>query len=155
MIRRTALRALTGVAVTATLVLPLTQGAQAAAPEAAATINADDFNPFRGMELDGMRADFQLMCPADHCAGFWSLALTDDVMQQEFEGRKFFVYAPATGEFGFLLDTDIVVRTVDHPSQVRLVDTDVMRSHPRTEVRYGDPGHPDRAGVVATATTLM
>ncbi|MCH0564884.1 MULTISPECIES: hypothetical protein [unclassified Streptomyces] len=155
MIRRTALRALTGVAVTAALALPLTQGVQAAAPEAAATISPDDNNPFRGVELDGMRADFQLMCPAGHCAGLWSLVLTDDVLQQEFEGRRFFVYAPATGEFGFFLDRDIVVRTVDRPSQVRLGDTDFMRSHPRVEVRYGDPDRPDRARVVATATTLM
>ncbi|MCH0541453.1 hypothetical protein I3F58_18185 [Streptomyces sp. MUM 203J] len=155
MIRRTALRTLTGVVVTAALALPLTQGARAAAPETAITINADGKNPFHGMELDGLRADFGLMCPAGHCAGFWSLVLTDSVMRQEFEGREFFVYAPATGEFGFFLDTDIVVRTVDHPGQVRLVDTDFMRSHPRVEVRYGDPDRPDRARVVATATTLM
>ncbi|MGX1855207.1 hypothetical protein [Streptomyces sp. NPDC055299] len=168
MIRRTALRALTTVAVTVALALPLTQGAQAAAPDTtaqvtaataapatAATINADDENPFRWMQLDGLRADFQFMCPAGHCAGFWSLVLTDTVAQQKFEGRKFFVYAPATGEFSFFLDTDIAVRTVDHPGQVRLVDTDFMRSHPRVEVRYGDPGHPDRARVVASAATLM
>ncbi|UQA92076.1 hypothetical protein [Streptomyces halobius] len=163
MIRRTAFRALTTVAVTAALALPLAQGAQAAAPDTtapataatAATINANDDNPFRWMELDGLRADFQFMCPAGHCAGLWSLVLTDNVAQQRFEGRKFFVYAPATGEFSFFLDTDIAVRTVDHPSQVRLVDTDFMRSHPRVEVRYGDPDHPDRARVVASATTLM
>ncbi|MFI9235448.1 hypothetical protein [Streptomyces sp. NPDC053079] len=166
MIRRTALRALTTVAVTAALALPLTQGAQAAAPDAttpataatattAASINAHDDNPFRWMELDGLRADFQYMCPAGHCVGFWSLVLTDNVAQQKFEGRKFFVYAPATGEFSFFLDTDIAVRTVDHPRQVRLVDTEFMRSHPRVEVRYGDPDHPDRARVVASATTLM
>ncbi|MFI1258677.1 hypothetical protein ACH4U6_33535 [Streptomyces netropsis] len=160
MIRRTALRTLATVAVTAALALPLTQGAQAAtpdttAPATAATINTDDDNPFRWMELDGLRADFQFMCPAGHCVGFWSLVLTDNVAQQKFEGHKFFVYAPATGEFSFFLDTDIAVRTVDHPSQVRLVDTEFMRSHPRVEVRYGDPDHPDRARVVASATTLM
>ncbi|GGR10453.1 hypothetical protein [Streptomyces netropsis] len=160
MIRRTALRALTTVAVTAALALPLTQGAQAATPDTtapgtAATINTDDNNPFRWMELDGLRADFQFMCPAGHCVGFWSLVLTDNVAQQKFEGHKFFVYAPATGEFSFFLDTDIAVRTVDHPSQVRLVDTEFMRSHPRVEVRYGDPDHPGRARVVASATTLM
>ncbi|WP_329154636.1 hypothetical protein OIU81_36200 [Streptomyces sp. NBC_01454] len=153
---------------TVALALPLTQGAQAAAPDTAtqvtaataapataAKINAADDNPFRWMQLDGLRADFQFMCPAGHCAGFWSLVLTDTVAQQKFEGRKFFVYAPATGEFSFFLDTDIAVRTVDHPGQVRLVDTDFMRSHPRVEVRYGDPGHPDRARVVASAATLM
>ncbi|MFC5721073.1 hypothetical protein ACFP1Z_12930 [Streptomyces gamaensis] len=157
MIRRAALRALTAAAVTAFLALPLAQGtpATAATATAATTINADDDNPFRWMELDGLRADFQFMCPAGHCTGFWSLVLTDDVARQKFEGRKFFVYAPATGEFSFFLDTDIAVRTVDHPGQVRLVDTDFMRSHPRVEVRYGDPEHPDQARVVASATTLM
>ncbi|WP_424888933.1 hypothetical protein [Streptomyces sp. XH2] len=163
MIRRTALRALATVAVTAALALPLAQGAQAATPATTApatpaspaTINAGDDNPFRWMELDGLRADFRFMCPAGHCVGFWSLVLTDDAAQRKFEGGKFFVYAPATGEFSFFLDTDIAVRTVDHPRQVRLVDTEFMRSHPRVEVRYGDPGHPDRARVVASATTLM
>ncbi|MEV4923805.1 hypothetical protein [Streptomyces roseoverticillatus] len=163
MIRRTALRTLATLAVTAALALPLAQGAQAATPAttapataaAPATVNADDDNPFRWMELDGLRADFQFMCPAGHCVGFWSLVLTDDIARQKFKGGKFFVYAPATGEFSFFLDTDIAVRTVDHPGQVRLVDTAFMRSHPRVEVRYGDPGHPDRARVVASATTLM
>ncbi|MEV7003214.1 hypothetical protein AB0N62_36850 [Streptomyces sp. NPDC093982] len=164
MIRRTALRTLTTVTVTAALALPLTQGAQAAAPDAtalatalatAATIKVDKGNPFGSMELDGLQADFQFMCPAGHCVGFWSLVLTDNVAQQQFEGRKFFVYAPDTGEFSFFLDTDIAMRTVDHPSQVRLVDTDFMRSHPRVEVRYGDPDHPDQARVVASAATSL
>ncbi|MFE1174176.1 hypothetical protein [Streptomyces sp. NPDC058773] len=42
-----------------------------------------------------------------------------------------------------------------HPSQVRLVDTDFMRSHPRVEVRYGDPGPSGRPRVVPSAATLM
>ncbi|MCQ8773885.1 hypothetical protein [Streptomyces telluris] len=163
MIRRTALRTLTTLAATAALALPLAQGAQAASPTTTATaaaatpatVNAGDDNPFRWMELDGLRADFQFMYPAGHRVGFWSLVLTDDVAQQKFAGGKFFVYAPATGEFSFFLDTDIAVRTVDHPRQVRLVDTEFMRSHPRVEVRYGDPDHPRRARVVASATTLM
>ncbi|WP_372405755.1 hypothetical protein [Streptomyces luteireticuli] len=163
MIGRTALRTLTTIAVTAALALPLAQGAQAAAPEAAApataitaaAVNPDDDNPFRWMELDGLRADFRFMCPAGRCVGFWSLVLTEDLAQREFRGGKFFAYAPATGEFGFFLDTDIAVHTVDRPGQVRLVDSPFMRSHPRVEVRYGDPAHPDRARVVASATTLM
>lgn len=159
MIGRTVLRTLTTAAVTAALALPLTQGAWAATPDTAAPTtamaNPDDGNPFRWMELDGLRADFRFMCPAGHCVGYWSLVLTKDVAQQEFKGGKFFVYAPATGEFSFFLDTDIAVRTVDRPGQVRLVDSEFMRSHPRVEVRYGDPGHPDRARVVASATTLM
>ncbi|MFG2291469.1 hypothetical protein ACGFOU_35990 [Streptomyces sp. NPDC048595] len=44
---------------------------------------------------------------------------------------------------------------VGHPGQVRLVGTDFMCSHPRVEVRYGDPGSPDRARVAASAATLM
>ncbi|MGA4948449.1 hypothetical protein [Streptomyces lydicamycinicus] len=44
---------------------------------------------------------------------------------------------------------------VGHPGQVRRGDTDFMHSHPRTEVRYGDLGPPDRARVVASAATLM
>ncbi|WKU48851.1 hypothetical protein Q3V23_34985 [Streptomyces sp. VNUA116] len=163
MIRRTVLRTLATVAVTAALALPLAQGAQAAAPVTTtpataatpATTDAKDDNPFRWMELEGLRAEFRFMCPAGHCAGFWSLVLTDDIAQQKFKGGKFFVYAPATGEFSFFLDTDIAVRTVDHPGQVRLVDTEFMRSHPRVEVRYGNPDHPGRARVVASATTLM
>ncbi|WP_367137441.1 MULTISPECIES: hypothetical protein [Streptomyces] len=164
MIRRTVLRTLATAAVTAALALPLTQEAQAAtpattAPATAATtpasINADNDNPFRWMELDGLRADFRFMCPAGHCVGFWSLVLTDDVARQKFEGGKFFVYAPATGEFSFFLDGDIAVRAVARPGQVRLADTEFMRSHPRVEVRYGDPDHPRRARVVASATTLM
>ena len=158
MIRRTALRALTTVAVVSAVTLPLTEGARAVTPATAATaaaIKADDDNPFRRMELNGLRTDFQFMCPAGHCVGFWSLVLTDDVAQQKFEGGKFFAYAPATGEFSFFLDTDIAVRTVAEAGQVRLVDTEFMRSHPRVEVRYGDPDQPGRARVVASATTLM
>ncbi|MFF4159390.1 hypothetical protein [Streptomyces sp. NPDC001678] len=111
MIRRTALRALATVAATATLALPLTQGAQAAAPD---TTASDTTTP--------------------------ATVVT--------------AAAPATGEFGFFLYTGIAVRTVDHPSRVRLADTGFLRSHPRVEVRYGDPGHSDRARIVASATTL-
>ncbi|KNB49938.1 hypothetical protein AC230_24715 [Streptomyces caatingaensis] len=159
------LRTIVTVAATAALALPVAQGAQAATPgvttpvapvtATGAAVNADDDNPFRWMELDGLRADFRFMCPAGHCVGFWSLVLTEDVARQKFEGGKFFVYAPATGEFGFFLDTDVAVRTVGRPGQVRIVDSEFMRSHPRVEVRYGDPGHPARARVVASATTLM
>ncbi|MCA6094831.1 hypothetical protein LE181_21995 [Streptomyces sp. SCA3-4] len=44
---------------------------------------------------------------------------------------------------------------VDHRGQVCLTDAEFMLSPPRVEVRYGDPDHPDRARVVAEATTLM
>ncbi|MFJ3934690.1 hypothetical protein [Streptomyces sp. NPDC090029] len=46
------------------------------------------------------------------------------------------------------------MRTVDHPRQVRLADTGFMRP-PHVEGRNGDPGHPDQARVVASATPLM
>lgn len=110
MIRRTALRALTTVAVASAVTLPLIGGAQAVTPATTATAAAS-------------KADVD--------------------------------YAPATGDFSFFLDTDIAVRTVANAGQVRLVNTEFMRSHPRVEVRYGDPDHPGRARVVASATTLM
>ncbi|MFG2495544.1 hypothetical protein ACGFSD_31500 [Streptomyces caniferus] len=50
--------------------------------------------------------------------------------------------APATAALG-------------HPSQVRLFDTDFMRSHPRVEVRSSDPGSSGRARVVRSAARLM
>ncbi|PAU48265.1 hypothetical protein CK936_14535 [Streptomyces albireticuli] len=69
------------------------------------------------MELDGLRAGFQFMCPTGHCVDFWSMVLTDDITRQKFKGGEFFVYAPAPGEFSFFLDTDIAVRTVGHPAR--------------------------------------
>ncbi|WP_435600559.1 hypothetical protein [Streptomyces sp. C10-9-1] len=118
-------------------------------------VEADDANPFHRMGLHGLRAGFRLMwmCPARHCAGLWSLVLTDNAGQHAFEGGRLFVYAPATAESGAFLDTDVAVRTVDHPGQVRLADT-VSCAPPRVEGRCGDPGHPERARVVASATPL-
>ncbi|WP_344118473.1 hypothetical protein [Streptomyces blastmyceticus] len=154
---RMVFRALAATVAVATLSLPLTQAAYAAAePQHAASASArDDDNPFRWMELDGLKAEFRFMCPAGRCVGYWSLALTEDVAAKTYAGGKFFAYAPATGDFGFFLDTDIAARTVDHPEQVRLIDSDFIRSHPRVEVRYGNPEQPRKAKVVASATTLM
>ncbi|MEU8585142.1 hypothetical protein [Streptomyces abikoensis] len=154
---RIAFRALAALAATAALSLPVAQGASAATPPAAPTPRASvaDDNPFRWMDLDGLRAEYRFMCPAGHCVGYWSLVLTDEVAKRSYRGGEFFVYAPATGEFGFFLDTDIATRTVRHASQVRLVDSDFTRSHPRFEVRYGDPAQPKKARVVATATIWM
>ncbi|AZQ72932.1 MULTISPECIES: hypothetical protein [Streptomyces] len=153
---RIAFRALAALAATAALSLPVAQGASAATPPARPTANTVvDENPFRWMDLDGLRAEYRFMCPAGHCVGYWSLVLTDEVARRPYRGGEFFVYAPATGEFGFFLDTDIATRTVRHPRQVRLVDSDFTRSHPRFEVRYGDPAQPKKARVVATATIWM
>ncbi|MGW1072022.1 hypothetical protein [Streptomyces sp. NPDC002537] len=157
MASRTVSRALAATVAVAALSLPLAQGAYAAAPprHAAPVSVRDDDNPFRWMELDGLKAEFRFMCPAGHCVGYWSLVLTEDVAAKKYTGGKFFVYAPATGDFGFFLDTDIAARTVDHPEQVRLIDSDFIRSHPRVEVRYGNPEQPRKAKAVASATTLM
>ncbi|MFI0911425.1 hypothetical protein [Streptomyces abikoensis] len=153
---RIAFRTLTAIVATAALSLPVAQGASAATPPARPTANTVvDENPFRWMDLDGLRAEYRFMCPAGHCVGYWSLVLTDEVARRPYRGGEFFVYAPATGEFGFFLDTDIATRTVRHPRQVRLVDSDFTRSHPRFEVRYGDPAQPKKARVVATATIWM
>ncbi|MHA7960073.1 hypothetical protein ACX9I7_20180 [Streptomyces sp. L500] len=153
---RIAFRALTAIVATAALSVPFAQGASAATPSARpAAASASEENPFRWMDLDGLRAEYRFMCPAGHCVGYWSLVLTDEVAKRPYRGGEFFVYAPATGEFGFFLDTDIATRTVRHASQVRLVDSDFTRSHPRFEVRYGDPAQPKKARVVATATIWM
>ncbi|MCC3778531.1 hypothetical protein [Streptomyces sp. UNOB3_S3] len=153
---RIAFRALTAIVATAALSLPFAQGASAATPPARpAAASASEENPFRWMDLEGLRAEHRFMCPAGHCVGYWSLVLTDEVAKRPYKGGEFFAYAPATGEFGFFLDTDIARRTVKHPRQVRLVDSDFTRSHPRFEVRYGDPSQPKQARVVARATTWM
>ncbi|WP_171166551.1 hypothetical protein [Streptomyces sp. I05A-00742] len=179
---RTAYRALATTLATAALSLAVAQGApasaasQQAAPTAsvvtaasvasaipasaapgtaAPSAPAADDNPFRAMELDGLKAEYRFMCPAGHCVGYWSLALTEDRLKRTYKGGDFFTYAPATGEFGFFLDTDIARRTVKDPRQVRMVDSDFLRTHPRVEVRYGNPDRPRKAAVVATATTWM
>ncbi|MER5780579.1 hypothetical protein ABT104_02450 [Streptomyces mobaraensis] len=123
-------------------------------PSAKQTAPADD-NPFRAMELDGLKAEFRFMCPAGRCVGYWSLALTEDRLKRHYQGGEFFAYAPVKGEFGFFLDTDIAYRTVKDPRRVRLVDSDFTRRNPRVEIRYGDPDRPRAAEVVATATTWM
>ncbi|MEV4439219.1 hypothetical protein AB0K09_09380 [Streptomyces sp. NPDC049577] len=146
----------------AALTLTLAQGAQAAAPApvnpvrtAAAPASAASENPFDVMDLDGLRATHEFMCPAGHCVDYWSLVLTEDRLGRHYSGGRFFVYAPATGEFSFFLNTDIATRTVSRPEQVRIVDVDFLRSHPRVEVRYGNPDHPRKARTVATSTIWM
>ncbi|MET9325097.1 hypothetical protein ABZX75_33970 [Streptomyces sp. NPDC003038] len=125
------------------LALPLSQEAQAAARAAVTTtINAGDDSPLRWMELDGTRADFRSMPPTDRDA------------QQTFEGRTFFVYVPAAGEFN-LFSTRTLLRTASSPNQVLLADTDLIHSHPHVKLRRGDPDRPDRARVVASAAVVM
>ncbi|MDT0452320.1 hypothetical protein [Streptomyces hesseae] len=154
--RSIAFRALAAIVATTALSAPFAQSASAATtPARTTTVSASEENPFRWMDLDGLRAEYRFMCPAGHCVGYWSLVLTDEVAKRSYRGGEFFAYAPATGEFGFFLNTDIATRTVRHPRQVRLVDSEFTRSHPRFEVRYGDPAQPKEARVVATATTWM
>lgn len=106
------------------------------------------------MGLHGLRADFRLMCPARHCAGLWSLVLTDNVMQHEFEGGRYFVYAQVT-----VSPAPSSTRTSPCARSVTLVrsvwPTPVSCAPPHFEGRNGHPGHPDQARVVASATPLM
>ncbi|MEV4435485.1 hypothetical protein [Streptomyces sp. NPDC049585] len=156
MIRRPVLRALTTAVATAALALTATQVATAATPAvAAAKATQVDDNPFKVMDLDGLRAEYRFMCPAGHCVGYWSLVLTDEVARKRYAGGEFFVYAPAKGDFGFFLDGDIATRTVKKAAQVRIIDSEFTRTHPRFEVRYGNPEQPKKARVVATSTIWM
>ncbi|MBZ4318228.1 hypothetical protein [Streptomyces huiliensis] len=175
---RIALRAVAPTLAAAALTFAVAQGAPAAAaahpgipapaaPSASAATASStpttparqsaptDDNPFRAMELEGLKAEYRFMCPAGRCVGYWSLALTEDRLKRHYQGGEFFAYAPAKGEFGFFVDTDIVYRTVKNPRQVRLVDSDFTRRNARIEIRYGNPERPRQADVVATATTWM
>ncbi|WP_159395378.1 hypothetical protein [Streptomyces albireticuli] len=161
---RTLFRTLTVAAATATLGAALITGAQAAtpgqgtaAPEPApsAAVKPGEENPFLGIELQGLKAERRMMYPAGHPVAFWALVLDEETAARHYRGGQFFVYAPATGEFGSFLDTDIAVRTVRDPHRVVIADSGFMRSHPRVEVRYGNPDRPKRAFTVATATIWM
>ncbi|MFH8347605.1 hypothetical protein [Streptomyces sp. NPDC018045] len=145
---------------TAALGLALASGAQAVTPPSAdapvqargaTTATAPADNPFEGIELSGLHAEQRTMWPAGTPVHYWALVLDDDLAGQEYSGGAFFLYAPAAGEFGWFLDTDIPQRTVDGPSQVVIADPEFLRTHPRAEVRYGDPDRPERARTVATA----
>ncbi|MEU5418361.1 hypothetical protein ACFY1P_08730 [Streptomyces sp. NPDC001407] len=154
---RTLFRTVTVALAAATLSATLVSGAQAATPRAATAPAATraDGNPFEWIDLRGLKAEQRVMYPAGHPVGYWALVLDDEAAARHYAGGRFFVYAPATGEFGSFLDTDIAVRTVDEPGRVVIADSGFMRSHPRVEVRYGDPGRPGRAVTVATATIWM
>ncbi|GAA0485245.1 hypothetical protein GCM10009544_53520 [Streptomyces stramineus] len=146
----------------ATLGATLVSGAQAAAPArdaapatAATSVAPGSENPFRWRELEGLKAVQRVMYPAGHPVTYWALVLDEETAARQYSGGKFFLYAPATGEFGFFLDTDIAVRHATRPGQVVIVDSEFMRSHPRVEVRYGNPDKPKKARTVATATIWM
>ncbi|MFF5130091.1 hypothetical protein ACFY41_24535 [Streptomyces syringium] len=158
---RHAFRATAIVMASAALGLGLASGAQAAGPavapaarDVAAVAPAAD-HPFEAMELDGLKVKRLTMWPAGHPVSFWALVLDEKRAGEKYSGGKFFVYAPATKEFGWFLNMDIVQRTVSHPGQVVIVDSEFLRSHPRVEVRYGNPDRPERARFVASATTWM
>ncbi|MGX8905807.1 hypothetical protein ACR820_11350 [Streptomyces netropsis] len=158
---RNAFRATAIVTATAALGLGLASGAQTAgaavapaARDVSAVAPAAD-HPFEAMELDGLKVKRLTMWPAGHPVSFWALVLDDKRAGEKYSGGKFFVYAPATKEFGWFLNTDIVQRTVSHPGQVVIVDSEFLRSHPRVEVRYGNPDRPEKARFVASATTWM
>ncbi|WP_251064737.1 transposase [Streptomyces sp. ISL-44] len=62
-------------------------------------------NPFHGIALDGLHAERLTMWPAGMPVDFWALKLDDDRLTRHYNGGQFFLYAPATGEFGsFLVD---------------------------------------------------
>ncbi|WP_206506694.1 hypothetical protein [Streptomyces chrestomyceticus] len=158
---RIAFRAVAVVLTTVALGGPaLASGAQAATPAFSApvpaqartaTVAAD--NPFEGIDLSGLHAEQRTMWPAGNPVRYWALVLDTDLAEQEYSGGTFFLYAPATGEFGWFLDADIPQRTVDAPAQVVIADPGFLKTHPRVEIRYGTPDMPEQARTVATAAT--
>lgn len=129
--------------------------ATAVAPVAGAAATAAEENPFEGIDLEGLKAEKRFMYPAGHRVAYWALVLDEERASRTYSGGKFFLYAPATKEFGWFLDTDIATRTVEHPRQVVIADREFIRSHPRVEVRYGNPDQPRKARVVARTTIWM
>lgn len=112
-------------------------------------------NPFRGISLDGLHAEQLTMWPAGKPVKYWALMLNDDLASKTYTGGVFFLYAPAAGKLGYLLDTDIIVRSVEDPHQVVVTDLEFLKANPRTEIRYGNLEEPGQGRVIATATTWM
>ncbi|MEU3063750.1 hypothetical protein [Streptomyces subrutilus] len=154
------LAALTAVTAAATLTLGLGATAQAA-PSADANASgvaaaaADSPNPFAAAELDGLRARQLTTWHAGQPLTHWVLALDEETAARDYTGGVFFLYAPATGDRGFFRNLDVLASTVKDPGHVVIADAQFIRSHPRSEVRYGDPARPDLARVVATSTIWM
>ncbi|MFZ3475650.1 hypothetical protein ACODT3_41750 [Streptomyces sp. 4.24] len=133
--------------VTGSSITPSTE-IQTSAPSAAE-------NPFLGIDLDGLRAEQLTMWPAGKPVKYWALTLNDDLASKTYTGGVFFLYAPAAEKLGYLLDTDIIVRSVEDPHQVVVTDLEFLRANPRAEIRYGNPEKPALGRVIATATTWM
>ncbi|MEV6576274.1 hypothetical protein [Streptomyces sp. NPDC051577] len=150
-------------AAAAALTLGLASAAQAApqaAPQQTAATGttpaaADAPNPFAWAELDGLRARQLTTWHAGQPLSHWVLTLDEETVARTYTGGAFFLYAPATGEHGWFRNLDVVRSTVKDPRQVVIADAQFIRSHPRVEVRYGDPAQPDLARVVATSTIWM
>ncbi|MGW6413525.1 hypothetical protein ACWF95_42020 [Streptomyces vinaceus] len=106
----------------------------------------DNANPFAGMKLEGLRAGSMESWPS-RCKA-WHLMLTPDRAARHYSGGTFFAYYPDTGEFQDFLLGDILERTVDTPGRVVLSPV----SDGRLEVRYGNPGEPRKARIIASAT---
>lgn len=147
------------VTVAAALTLGLAPvAAQAAAQPAtgpAAAATTDTPNPFAWAELDGLRARQLTTWHGGQPLSHWALTLDEAAAARSYTGGAFFLYAPATGDRGWFRNLDLVSATVKDPRQVIVTDAQFIRSHPRVEVRYGDPAQPERARVVATSTIWM
>ncbi|MFD7029277.1 hypothetical protein ACFWAR_14705 [Streptomyces sp. NPDC059917] len=146
----------------AALALGLAPVAAQAAPQPAADVTAraaaaptDSPNPFAWAELDGLRARQLTTWHGGQPLSHWALTLDEATAARAYAGGVFFLYAPATGDRGLFRNLDVISATVKDPRQVVVTDAQFIRSHPRVEVRYGDPAQPDRARVVATSTIWM
>ncbi|MFJ7205851.1 hypothetical protein ACIQWR_20235 [Streptomyces sp. NPDC098789] len=136
-------------------VQPATGAAAAAVASGPAAATTDTPNPFAWAELDGLRARQLTTWHGGQPLSHWALTLDEATAARSYTGGVFFLYAPATGDRGFFRNLDLVSATVKDPRQVTVTDAQFIRSHPRVEVRYGDPAQPDRARVVATSTIWM
>ncbi|MET9603251.1 hypothetical protein [Streptomyces sp. NPDC006459] len=140
----------------ASLGLVLAQGAQAAeAPTPANPASAcqTPASPFKGAKLDGFKAEMRINFPAHPCPIYvWVLRLDEERLGRRYSGGEFFLYDPVNKEkFGGFLSGDIMTSTVSRPEYVSVSQDNVLPAG-RTEVRYGNPGHPAVARVVATVT---
>lgn len=130
----------------------LTPGAQAAdRHERPGEACASPAFPFRGLRLDGLAAEKHLNWPGGPCPVYvWVLRLDDARRQESYSGGEFFLYDPlAAGTFGGFINGDILVQAVTSPERVTFMS---IAPQGRTEVRFGDPGRPHLARVVAAAT---
>ncbi|MFJ4964590.1 hypothetical protein ACIP6P_19440 [Streptomyces sp. NPDC088729] len=152
---------MTAVTAAAALSLGVGSAAQAAphsvdvAASGAAASTTDSPNPFAAAELDGLQARQVTMWHAGQPLSHWVLTLDEETATRSYTGGVFFLYAPATGDRGWFRNLDLMASTVKDPRQVTIADAQFVNSHPRVEVRYGDPAQPDLARTVATSTIWM